>query len=260
MASQYPDDGQKGLSDEPALRPAGLVLLPWRLIKRATQWAQNILLPQSCYLCAADAQRTAICSACSDSLPSMPSQRCTCCADVCPDATPLCGACLVKPPAFDATLACWAYGFPVDALVAGFKFHQKLALLPFLSAALSHLPRPDIDILVSIPLHPKRLRHRGFNQSDLLASRLARAWGVPYRGGALKRVRDNQAQHTLKLKHREKNAHHIFTALPLVKGLRVGVVDDVMTIGATLNDAARALKAEGALSVVNIVLARTLKT
>lgn len=118
-----------------------------------------------------------------------------------------------------------------------------------------------VDAVVAIPLHQDRLRERGFNQSALLAGPVARALGVPLRGGALRRVRPTVAQASLPREDRLANVRGAFRAGPRVgkrgRGLgRVLLVDDVRTTGATLASAAMALLDAGVPRVYTLALAR----
>ena len=124
-------------------------------------------------------------------------------------------------------------------------------------------PLPAPDCLVPIPLSPTRLAERGFNQAEAIARSLARhwppAWSPPpvLRPALLERVRDNPRQSSLAGAARLGNVGAVFVADHAVEGRCVGLVDDVMTTGATLDAAARALLAAGAASVSAFVVART---
>ena len=169
----------------------------------------------------------------------------------------VCGACLSDPPDFDGTAAAFCYAFPVDRLVTGLKFHQQLPLLPFFIQSLVASKLPDLDCVVSVPMHNRRLRERGFDHVSLLARGLASRWGYPFDPRILSRRRNDVPQSTLGWNQRKQNVQGAFTASSAVAGMRIAVVDDVMTTGATLRAIAEALKSEGAVSVQNVVVART---
>ena len=172
------------------------------------------------------------------------------------------------------------YAAPLDQLVLGLKFGGRLALAPLfaqqLRTALSDRPLhphanghdPDAcqenhlpDLLVPVPLGRARLQERGFNQSLEIARPLSLALGVPLLPRLLIRVRDTPAQSLLAPLARRQNLLGAFTlaarASHSVRGRHVGVVDDVMTTGATLNEIAATLKRFGATRVTNLVFART---
>ncbi len=117
--------------------------------------------------------------------------------------------------------------------------------------------RWPVSCLVPIPLHPQRLRERGYNQVHLWAAGLARRLRMPYRPQGLERVRPTPSQVHLSREERWANVQGAFQARPqAVWGCRVLLVDDVLTTGATLNEAARTLLQAGAVAVYGLVLAR----
>ncbi len=192
-------------------------------------------------------------------------------AGVCP-TLPLCRGCarehLALPPeavVLDQIWATHGYGGPLLRALARLKFHGQPAWAGPLGAVLSASPvlRHDWDALVPVPLHPTRLRERGYNQSALLA-RFARphlpAPRPPLRPGWLVRPRATASQHRLPAAQRGENLRGAF-AVPrpaLVAGRRVLLVDDVTTTGATLATARTALLAAGAVEVGALALLRTL--
>jgi ComF family protein len=116
------------------------------------------------------------------------------------------------------------------------------------------------SLVVPVPLHPARLRQRGFNPAALLARALARAHGVPVAPRALERVRDTPSQTGLDRRSRARNVVGAFRVRPGARiPARVWLVDDVVTTGATLRAAARPLRRAGARRIVAICAARTLR-
>jgi ComF family protein len=214
----------------------------------------------SCFLCRG-AARGALCPACSAELPRLPRQRCPRCALPAPGGQ-TCGRCLADPPRYDRTIAALAYHFPADALVHALKFRGELALAEFLGSLLAlDIPEEElkgITHVVPVPLSARRLRERGFNQAVEVARALARRAGRPVELELLERSRDTAPQLDLPWADRRKNVRGAFATARALLGAHVAVVDDVMTTGATLDEAAGALKAAGALRVSNWVVARTL--
>jgi ComF family protein len=183
--------------------------------------------------------------------------------------TSLCGACLDQPPAFDATFAAVDYGAPVDQLVISLKFGSRLALAPLFARSmrdgmlLSAPPPAGLPgMLLPVPLGAARLSQRGFNQALEIARPLSRTLGIKLEPRLVMRLRDTSAQSSLHPEQRRKNVRNAFTIAPQfvdrLHGQHVGVVDDVMTTGETLNELAATLKRFGAARVTNFVFARTL--
>ncbi len=214
----------------------------------------------TCYLCRGASADGVLCAPCRDDLPRLPRPRCPRCALPVSEDLP-CGRCLADPPAYDATVAVFAYAFPADILVQGLKFRGELALAPLLAAQLADEIRagpPDpVDLVIPAPLHADRLAERGFNQAMEIAREVAARLKVPLAANLCDRVRATPAQAGLPWKGRRDNVRGAFTCNRTVEALRVAVVDDVMTTGATLGEIAVALKKSGAARVVNWVVART---
>lgn len=214
-------------------------------------------LPRHCVLCDAPTRPERICAACRAELPRLPLARCTVCAVPLASGN-VCGACLQAPPAFERIQAMFAYDFPVDALIHALKYGRRLALAPVLGEMLASSGPPEADVLVPMPLAPQRLFERGFNQALEIARVLSRRHRIPLDATACRKVIETAPQAALPWKARAKNVRRAFVCDASVAGLRVAVVDDVLTTGATLNEIARVLRKAGAASVTGWVVARTL--
>lgn len=212
-----------------------------------------------CVLCLGRADLHGLCRACSDDLPPVGTALCHVCALPTP-AGSICADCRAHPPGFDRTLAAHAYAFPVDRLVQGLKYRGKLAIAPALGHRLGLAARSDRvpDAVVPLPLGAGRLRERGFNQALEIARMLPPHLVARLRPGLLERRRDTQPQADLPLDERARNMKGAFAGTGSVAGRHVAIVDDVMTTGATVDAAARALKDAGAAAVSVWVVARTL--
>lgn len=150
---------------------------------------------------------------------------------------------------------------PVPDLIHAFKYAGARSLAGFLARPcvpgfLLLDPAPP-DLLVPVPLHPSRLRQRGYNQSLLLAEEIMRLTGVTAAPGLLKRSRATRSQTGLPHHLRRENVEGAFAVPfpPTIEGKAVAVVDDVATTGATLRACAGALLAAGASRVVAVVAA-----
>lgn len=230
--------------------------------------ASRNAIPTSCALCGSDHEE-AVCDCCNARYFSNAHRRCACCAIPLPAATGdiLCGQCLQRPPAFDATVVATDYAPPVDQLVLALKFGNRLELAPLFSRMLEDATQAtDIALpmlLTAVPLGSARLAERGFNQSLEVAKPLARALGATLDARMLVRQRDTRAQALLHPDERHRNVRGAFIvsarSIDKVREQHVGVVDDVMTTGETLNEVAATLKRFGAARVTNFVFARTLQ-
>jgi ComF family protein len=206
---------------------------------------------EDCLLCGGEGGPELLCAACIAELPALP-RSCPRCALPSP-AGAVCGSCLTHPPHFDATLALWRYEFPCDGLVQALKYRARLALAGFFARSLASRTMPEVDLIVPMPLHPRRLAERGFNQ----ALEIARHLGRPIAPRGVLRVKHTPPQTELPYEERANNVRGAFLCKLDLTGARVAVLDDVMTTGATLNELARVLKRAGAARVENLVIART---
>lgn len=167
---------------------------------------------------------------------------------------PACAATLVRAKVDDAV---FEYGGAMARAIHRMKYEDRPDLARPLGAALVRIAArlPTVDAVVPVPLHPKRLAQRGFNQSALLAAPLARMLGVPHVPRVMVRVRDTPRQAELDRGARLQAPLGAFSADPdRVCGRRWLLVDDVRTTGATLAACARALKTGGAASVMPVSL------
>lgn len=212
---------------------------------------------QPCLLCGAFSRDGTWCQACDSALPYLIAAHCPLCA-LPAHKGDICGRCLKHTPQFDRTVAVFAYAFPLDKLVQALKYGEHLALVNRLADRLAQCVAARPDYLVAMPLHPSRLRERGFNQSLELARRISSRLDIPLLPHACQRVRDTPPQSMLHWKQRGRNVRKAFACAQDFSGKHVAMVDDVMTSGASLNELALALRRAGAREVSAWVVARTL--
>ena len=170
----------------------------------------------------------------------------------------LCGSCQQAAGPLLAVHAAWRYADPLDTLVQRYKFAGDLAAGRTLAGLMARSPPSWLcadHVLMPVPLHRQRLRSRGFDQSRELVRLLARLCGLQWQDG-LTRVVTTAAQSGLTLADRRRNLSGAFQALSGITG-PVVLVDDVMTSGATLTAAAKALQRAGVTEVRAWVAART---
>ncbi|MCL1636096.1 ComF family protein [Luteimonas sp. SX5] len=231
-----------------------------RTLSAAVDGLGKWLWPLRCLLCGeTGAQGRDLCRSCAAALPWNRS-ACLRCALPLPVAAAACGDCLRRPPGLHQSHAALVYGFPVDRLLPRLKFHADLACGRLLSQlmieAFAALPRSEA--LIPLPLHRARLRSRGYDQALELARPLSRAFGIPMLDGVLTRSRATPPQSRLDADARRRNLRGAFAvARGAVLPQSVTLIDDVMTTGATLDAAAKALRRAGASRIDAWVCART---
>lgn len=235
-----------------------------RLRRRAGRLVDH-LAPRSCALCSVrlgPGTPIGLCMGCLLALPGGNLARCARCALPSRQGSPC--SCLKADWPILRTVAAADYAPPLDRLIGALKFGRQLPLARPLGELIGlawsgQQDPPDVDVLVPVPLGAGRLAQRGFNQSLEIARSLAHSqtgrWPVLPR--TLIRQRDTSEQSALARTQRLDNLHDAFAVRGSMGACRVGLVDDVMTTGATAVAAARALHAAGALSVVVLVAART---
>lgn len=219
----------------------------------------DVLMPQDCLVCGEPAREQALCAPCLAELPRRPLAACAVCALPSLNGGP-CGQCLRQPPTFEATRAVFDYAFPVDHLVHALKYGGQLSVAGFFArevCVLAESLRSDIDLIVPMPLHARRLAERGFNQAVEIARLLSQSRRLPMELARVRKVRDTPTQASLGRDDRIVNQHGAFACDRVLEGQHVLVIDDVMTTGASLNELARCLKRQGATRVTNLVVART---
>ena len=178
----------------------------------------------------------------------------------------LCGRCLLKNPPFDAARSYGVYEAVLHDAVHAFKYGGNLTFGEQLGRLMARREYPsfrieDYELLVPVPLHPRRLRQRGFNQSVLLAREISRHRRIPMDFLALRRVVDTGSQAGLKKDERRSNMTDAFRVPDpsRVRGRRILLVDDVHTTGSTLGECAKSLLLGGAESVGALTLARAVQ-
>lgn len=173
----------------------------------------------------------------------------------------VCGECLLQPPAFAWTVAAGLYEETLRHAIHRFKFDGSLALDRPLARLLGTawqctVPEWNPDLLVPVPLHPRRLAERTYNQALLLARELGRSRKLPVDARLLLRVLPTVAQAGLSARERQRNLLGAFALTRPLSGEKILLVDDVMTTGATARLCAQVLRAGGAGEVGLAVLAR----
>lgn len=249
--------------------PSGLLQslrhLPGRLRHTLLRPAADLLLTQSCALCQQTSGDAPICAACARDLPVLSAQRCSKCALPMTAGLMQCPDCAHHPPSFDAAHAAWAYDFPVDTLIRDFKYGHHLYLGRFFAEHLAQSLLRDWasagqmppDLIIPVPLHPHRLRTRGFNQAAEIARHLGRLLDIRCDFHGLTRINDTPAQAGLPRSERWHNLVGAFVCPNPLAARHVLLVDDVLTTGASLSACADVLRHAGIPRIDVAVVART---
>jgi ComF family protein len=228
----------------------------------------DILFPEHCLGCGvwlAGRQPLAFCHICMADVLYLESPLCICCGkpfDKAAGDNHYCGRCLTKPYHYKQARAAVKYLAPVAKAVREFKYGAKTyGLSTFANLMHKYLqrhPLPEVDIIIPVPLHKKRLRQRGFNQALLLARKFFQQDQRKIEPLVLKRHVWTQPQTGLNRTARKRNVKNAFAVSQpdKIKDKKVLLVDDVYTTGATVNECARTLNRNGAKEVYVVTLAR----
>ncbi len=230
------------------------------LLGSATKATLDLVLPLHCLGCGR--QGEIICSACVHSLAPLEPPFCEICAD--PGVIGLCRNCLSQRRSASNYLSGIRAPFLLEGLlqeaIHSFKYRNYRAAAPLLGSLMAGYLAENFlpgEVIVPVPLHPRRLRERGYNQAQLLASELGKAAGLPVEGKLLSRTRNSAPQvRAIDGNLRRANTAGAFVCEEDLAGAACILVDDVCTTGSTLNACAEALAAAGAAQVWGLTLAR----
>jgi ComF family protein len=235
----------------------------------------DLIYPPRCLVCSQFLDRglmgrkhvSPVCPSCTEGFRMLTHPRCTICARPFGSRTGedhICESCLRKRPPFKAIEAPYLYEGSLKTVIHRFKYGGRTGLAGFLGPLLASFAEErglgaEDSLVMPIPLHPRRLRERGFNQSKLLSEHVARGLSAELDFLSLRRVRYTLPQTGLGKVQRRKNVRGAFRLQDRgrVSGRTVFLVDDVATTGNTLSACAKTLLKGGADEVVCLVLART---
>lgn len=215
-------------------------------------WQHTIkhLMPPCCVACGQTTNETFICQHCLAKIESPPI-ACQQCGLALYEEAERCGQCLKSPPAFDRLYCLGDFKAPLSTIIQQFKFQENLACGQALSQALiqklkiKYANEQWPEQLVAVPLHYKRLRQRGFNQSVELAKPLARSFNLKLVTKHCKRIKATTRQSELDSKARQLNLQRAFCLQQKIIANHIAIVDDVVTTTATVNSLALCLRQSG---------------
>ncbi len=239
----------------------------WQLLRKT---CLDLLFPPHCLLCNTILQQggESFCPNCLMQIEYLRPPFCRCCGMMLAGGSErrhLCGACLRHPPAYTTAMACIPYDQPAAGLLHRLKYNRDTTVLPGLAKIIRVSGRvvlPCPDLVVPVPLHHRRLKERGLNQSVLLARLFFPTRSDDIRPDILRRIRDTPAQANLDGAARRKNLRSAFivTDAEAVQGRSVCLIDDVFTTGATASECSKTLLKHGVKEVRVLTLARVERT
>ena len=220
----------------------------------------NILYPARCPLCGSNSDvftLSPFCGSCWSEIQRYTGPSCRVCAiPFASEHARVCGQCLKKPPPFSRVITYGLYEGVIREAINQFKFYGLRRLSKPLGNLLLGFDFPAADGVVPVPLTIARLRERGFNQSLLIARIIAKEIMAPLLMDILVKEKETPPQIGLNARERLLNLRNAFAVKGSVKGMRLLLVDDVMTTGATVTECSKQLIKSGAEEVVVMTLAR----
>ncbi|MEY8337771.1 ComF family protein [Lachnospiraceae bacterium 62-35] len=220
----------------------------------ATDFLTRILFPRRCPVCGniVPFGKGLICRSCFSELSFIKSPCCKKCGkEVMNERIEYCYDCSRHVRHFQRGMALLNYNEAAARSMAGIKYHNKREYLDFYGEAAVRrygkaITRIDPDVLIPVPIHPSRLRSRGFNQAEIFARIIGKRLGIPVRTDILKRNRKTDPQKELTPKERLQNLEQAFSAEGMPNHIhRVLLADDIYTTGSTIEACTRALKQQG---------------
>ncbi len=232
-------------------------------------WLKNNLsglISKQCLVCLSPTpNKYLLCSGCENDLPEN-AFRCVICAipfaaPQTPQQTLVCGKCQKQPPHYTVSLIPHQYASPLKQLIAHLKFHGNLSYAPLLAQnflnSIKHRQHNLPECIIPVPLHPQRLRERGFNQALELARIIATQLNIPLDYSLCQRDKATPYQSGLSAQQRKQNLKNAFTITQSHAYKHIAIFDDVVTTGTTVNELARQLRLSGVEIVEVWAIART---
>jgi competence protein ComFC len=220
----------------------------------------NSIYPSACPVCENQPDNLShapICNACWSQIKRYGGPSCSICALPFASEYPrICGSCLKKRPPFSLVIPFGLYEGVLADAISLFKFHGLRRFSQPLGKLLLYLDIPQTDAIIPVPLTPKGLQRRGFNQSLLIAKVIARKIQVPLFMDTLLKVKETRPQIGLSATERQSNLKNAFKVTGDIRDKRILLIDDVMTTGATVTECSKVLLSAGAKEILVVTLAR----
>lgn len=217
-----------------------------------TRNAIDLLYPRRCMICHGPAPwGEYICPECEPKLPVIESRRCRKCGKPVEDFEALCPDCEKNPHQYDRGIGIYRYDSVMREAVSYLKYKGRREYgeamgIYAAESARSELMTWNPEIIVPIPIHPARLRERGYNQAEVIARAVSEESGIRMVPDALQRKDTTSAMKNLSVRERYSNLSKVLVAGPGLSGIRSAlIVDDIYTTGATVDAGARVLRDAG---------------
>jgi ComF family protein len=223
----------------------------------------SYLIPHICVLCRMPSNRNKdLCLACEKELPYFINGCKICGTKLADEIELICGKCLGEPPPFATTIGLLRYETPVDHLIAGLKFRDKLLYADLLGKMLAERLQKIYtankpEIIIPVPLHKERLRERGFNQAYELARPIAKKFKIPIDLKSCLRIKHTTAQSLIHADERHRNIKNAFKIIKPVTYKHVAILDDVVTTGSTVRELSMVLCKAGVETIDVWCVAKT---
>ncbi len=226
----------------------------------------DIIYPPQCLVCSSHAKKNGICTSCIESFKGIKEPLCSCCGvpfKTIIDKNHSCGLCIKESVPFDRAVSIYLFEGKLSEAIRRLKYSGKVSVASTLGDLISNHPitHEEYDAVVPVPLYMGKLRERGFNQSHLLAARVANRTSANLHPYILERVRPTLPQVGMKSSERVQNVKGAFMIRKGAdaKEKKILLIDDVYTTGATAKECSRVLKRGGAAKVNVLTLARVVE-
>ena len=226
-------------------------------LRRTLGAVLSFLMPQPCVHCRREGD--VLCQDCIANLPRIDGTLCKSCGERIGRRYDICADCAVAPPPLDKIAPVYRYHGPARSAVLALKFRSIRSIAPIMArpmAAQRLLTHGNVDCIVAVPTHAKRLRERGYNQAELLAREVSKLTDITYVASGLRKVVNTPSQIDLSREERAMSVRSAFESEFDFADAHVLLIDDVATTCSTLMSCASALKHSNAKRVSAVTFAK----